>query len=168
MIGILGAPPHTSLYRRLLKENRLRAHFSGDQFGLTNVITRLPVAQMMAGYRQVLESLYSPEAFFQRCRENIERWRPPAGAPRPLVFRDFLAALRAIRGQGLTGSYRRAYWRFLTWVIRHHPRMLKRALSQAAAGHHYILYTRDVVVPALSAHLQAGMAPPVAESTVSS
>ena len=34
--------------------------------------------------------------------------------------------------------------------MRNCPEKLGRAVAQAAAGHHYISYTRNVVVPALS------------------
>jgi radical SAM superfamily enzyme YgiQ (UPF0313 family) len=149
MVGILGALPNTPLYKRLSREGRLRPDFIGDQFGLTNVITKLPAEQLMAGYRRVLESLYSPDAFFRRCRENLARWKPVPGAGRRPGLRDLRNAWRAIRTQGMSGPYRGTYWSFLRWVIRHHPRKLGRALAQAAAGHHYITYTRLVVVPAL-------------------
>jgi radical SAM superfamily enzyme YgiQ (UPF0313 family) len=149
MVGLLGALPKTPLFARLKEEGRLRPDFKGDQFGLTNVVTKIPAEQMVAGYRRVLEHLYSPEEFFRRCRENLERWKPVPGSVRRPQLRDFRNALRAIRGQGFRGSYRRAYWRFLRWVIRHQPQKLARALAQAAAGHHYITYTRQVVVPSL-------------------
>jgi radical SAM superfamily enzyme YgiQ (UPF0313 family) len=150
MVGMLSALPNTPLYHRLQQEKRLRPEVPGDQFGLTNVITRLPVEVMLTGYRRVLETLYHPEAFFMRCRDNIARWKPAVGAVRPLVARDLACALRALRGQGISAAYRAAYWRFLRWVMRHHPRKIGRALAQAAAGHHYITYTRQVVIPALS------------------
>jgi radical SAM superfamily enzyme YgiQ (UPF0313 family) len=149
MVGMLSALPHTPLYQRLEREGRLRPEVPGDQFGLTNVVTKLPVAQMVAGYSRVLETLYHPEGFFRRCRENIARWNPAAGSMRPLVGRDLACAWRAMRGQGITSHYRRAYWQFLRWVARHHPAKIGRAIAQAAAGHHYITYTRNVVVPAL-------------------
>ena len=149
MVGMLSALPNTPLYQRLEKENRLRPELPGDQFGLTNVVTKLPVAQMLTGYRRVLETLYHPEVYFQRCRENLARWTPVAGSVRPIVQRDLVCALRALWGQGISSHYRRAYWQFLRWVARHHPAKLGRAIAQAAAGHHYITYTRDVVVPAL-------------------
>jgi radical SAM superfamily enzyme YgiQ (UPF0313 family) len=149
MVGMLGALPNTPLFARLKKEGRLRPDFKGDQFGLTNVITKIPAEQMVAGYRRVLENLYSPDEFFRRCRENLARWKPVPGSVRRPQLRDVRNALRAIRGQGLSGPYRRAYWRFLRWVVRHQPQKLARALAQAAAGHHYITYTRKVVVPSL-------------------
>jgi radical SAM superfamily enzyme YgiQ (UPF0313 family) len=158
MVGMLSALPNTPLWRRLESEGRLREEIPGDQFGLTNVITRLPVAEMLAGYRRVLETLYHPEAYFARCRENLARWKPAPGAVRSLVPRDLGSAWRAIRGQGFGGQYKSAYWRFLKWVARHHPDKIGRAIAQAAAGHHYITYTRDVVIPALRESSVAGAA----------
>jgi radical SAM superfamily enzyme YgiQ (UPF0313 family) len=150
MVGVLNALPHTALYKRLHREGRLRPEVTGDQFGLTNVKTRMPSAQMLAGYRRVLENLYRPEAFFQRCRDNLARWKPAPGSRRPVAGRDILSALRAIRSQGLLGPYRGAYWNFLKWVIRNQPAKLSRAIAQAAAGHHYITYTSRVVIPSLT------------------
>jgi radical SAM superfamily enzyme YgiQ (UPF0313 family) len=150
MVGLLGALPNTPLYRRLEKEGRLRPDtFEGDQFGLTNVVTKMPAAQMLSGYRRVMETLYSPDQFFRRCRENLARWKPVMGSQRSISRRDLLGAMRAIRGQGLSGRYAGQYWKHLHWVLRHQPSKLGRALAQAAAGHHYITYTRNVVVPAL-------------------
>jgi len=150
MVGILGALPNTPLYRRLEKEGRLREKFLGDQFGLTNVVTKLPVGRMLAGYRHVLETLYHPEEFFERCKANLARWRPVPGSGRPVSVRDVIAGLRAITGQGLGGQYRKAYWRFLRWVVENHPEKLARAIAQAAAGHHYITFTRLSVLPRLA------------------
>ena len=150
MVGLLGALPNTPLYKRLEKEGRLRRDFGGDQFGLTNVVTKIPKSIMLAGYRRVLETVYQPEIYFQRCRDNLARWNPVPGSLRPLVTRDLMSAWRAIWTQGIRAPYRRAYWRFLRWVVRHHPAKLGRAIAQAAAGHHYITYTRNVVVPALA------------------
>jgi len=153
MVGMLGALPNTPLYARLEKEGRLRPDFVGDQFGLTNVVTRMPIAQMLAGYRRVLETVYNPEIYFQRCRENLVRWKPTTGSIRPIAPRDIACALRALWGQGFSGRYRGAYWGFLRWVMQNCPEKLGRAVAQAAAGHHYITYTRNVVVPALLTQL---------------
>jgi radical SAM superfamily enzyme YgiQ (UPF0313 family) len=160
MVGILGALPNTPLYERLEKEGRLRPDFDGDQFGLTNVVTKTPAVEMLAGYRHVMESLYDPEAYFRRCRSNLEHWEPVARSQRPTTLRDLGNALRAVYGQGLSGRYIGAYWKHMAWVLRHHPSKLGRALQQAASGHHYITYTRSVVVPALEeAALEEAAAP---------
>ncbi|MCZ6690841.1 MAG: B12-binding domain-containing radical SAM protein [Planctomycetota bacterium] len=149
MVGMLSALPHTPLYHRLEKEGRLREGVSGDQFGLTNVVTKLPVDQMVSGYRRVLETLYDPSVFFDRCREYLRWYRTPSEVTRPKEAQDVRAVLRAMVAQGLRSPYRREYWRFLRWVLFHCPRQMGRALALAAAGHHYITYTRESVVPGL-------------------
>jgi radical SAM superfamily enzyme YgiQ (UPF0313 family) len=151
MVGLLGALPNTPLYRRLEREGRLRPELPGDQFGLTNVVTKLPAADLVAGYLRVLETLYHPEAYFARCRENLRRWKPVPGAARPVTWRDLAAGLRAVWAQGITGSYRRAYWRFLLWVLRQQRSKIPRAVAQAACGHHYITYTQNEIIPSLIA-----------------
>jgi radical SAM superfamily enzyme YgiQ (UPF0313 family) len=149
MVGMLIALPNTPLHRRMEEEGRLRDDVPGDQFGLTNVVTTLPTPEMIAGYRRVLETLYDPDVFFERCRESLLRWRPAEASRRLPPLRDVIAGLRSIRAQGIDGPYRRAYWRFISWVVRNRPSRLPRALAQAACGHHYITYTRDVVIPGL-------------------
>jgi radical SAM superfamily enzyme YgiQ (UPF0313 family) len=155
MVGILTALPNTPLFKRLEQEGRLRPGVNGDQFGLTNVVTRIPAQELLQGYRKVLETLYHPEVYFDRCRSNLARWKQVPGAARRRVLHDLRAAWRAIHAQGIASPYRRAYWKFLRWVLRHEPAKIGRALAQAAAGHHYISYTRDVVVQAVAAQARA-------------
>jgi hypothetical protein len=60
---------------------------------------------------------------------------------------------RSLWVQGVRGPYRSAYWRFLGWTLRRHPRKFPLALAQACAGHHFITYMRDTVAPDLRARL---------------
>ncbi len=152
MVGLLGAIPGTALFRRLQRERRLRplsVAERGDQFGLTNVVTKLPVRQLLEGYHRVLATLYDPDNYFERCRRNLARWKLPTERLRRLSLTDLRAGWRAFCAQGLRGPYRRAYWRFLTWAATHHPRKVVQALTQAAVGHHFITYTCQTVLPAL-------------------
>ena len=154
MVGLLGALPGTRLYRRLAAEGRLRADllWRGDQFGVTNVIHRLPLDQLLVGYRRVMERLYSPEGYFARCRESLRTWSPARGVPHVhLSWDDLRAGLRSFVGQGIKGPYRRSYLRFLAWALAHRPSKLPRALTMAAVGHHFIEFTSEKLVPALEA-----------------
>jgi hypothetical protein len=150
---LLGALPNTPLWRRLEREGRLRREIPGDQFALTNVVTGLPAPALAAGYARVLDRLFDPVLYFERCRENLRRVR--RAFARPPRARDLLAGCRAIGSQGLTSGYARAYWRFVGWVLRHRPRELARALEMAAVGHHQIRYAREVVIPRLAAQAAA-------------
>jgi radical SAM superfamily enzyme YgiQ (UPF0313 family) len=152
MVGLLGAPPGTALWKRLKGEGRLRAGTAfegGDQFGLTNVVSRLPAEQLLEGYHRVMDALYAPASYFQRCRDNLAHRSGNRAGARSVSLADLHAGWRAMIAQGFRGRYRREYWRFLGWAAAHHPHKLATAIRHAAAGHHYITYTRETVLPAL-------------------
>jgi radical SAM superfamily enzyme YgiQ (UPF0313 family) len=154
MVGMLMALPGTALHARLAREGRLRpGGASGDMFADTNVATRIPRRELLAGYARVLETLYAPEAYFARCREHLRHWEPPPGPKPPIGRAELAVAARSLWHQGVCSRYRRAYWRFLASGLRRHPRKLSHALAQACAGHHFVTYTRETVIPRLAAEL---------------
>ena len=154
-VGILTALPNTPLHRRLAREGRLLPDAeTGDMFQLTNVLTCLPLPQLLDGYTRVLEALFAPEPYFARCREHLRHWRSVPGLARPGALDDLPVVWRSLWRQGVRGEYRRAYWRFLAWVLRRSPGKLPLAFAQACAGHHFITYTQETVVPAMRAHLE--------------
>ena len=94
MVGLLYALPNTQLTRRLAKEGRLhqghdvmRADRSGDQCLLgINFKPKRPMRDILTDYRQILDGLYTPEAFAGRLRRLCDlldrsnsRRRPPKG-----------------------------------------------------------------------------------------
>ena len=166
-VGMLTALPNTALYERLAREGRLRPDSeTGDMFALTNVVTKLPEEVLLRGYLRVLETLFEPETYFERCREHLRHWEPAPGLAREASAGDLAAVARSLWRQGVRGPYRRAYLRFLVGVLRSAPRKLPLAIAQACAGHHFITYTRETVAPRLRARLRhlAGEAAARAES----
>ena len=88
-------------------------------------------------------------AYCSHCRAHLEHWQPVAGSRRRISGHDLASALRSLYVLGVRGGYRRAFWRFLLWTLRHYPGRLPKALKQAGAGHHFITDTREVVLPRL-------------------
>ena len=94
MVGLLYALPNTQLTRRLAAEGRLHQGHdfidpqrAGDQcmFGI-NFDPKRPMANILSDYRQVLERIYTPEAFARRLRRlcdlldrSASRRREPKG-----------------------------------------------------------------------------------------
>jgi len=154
MVGMLTALPGTPLHARLQREGRLRTDVeTGDNFAPTNVVTKLPTEVLLEGYARVLSTLYSPEVYFERCRQHLRQWRPPDVPAVPTSFDDLPVVWRSLWAQGVKAPYRSVYWRFLLWAVRHHPRKLPWAVAQACAGHHFITYTQETAVPRLQASL---------------
>ncbi len=149
MVGILGALPGTQLERRLAKEGRLIERSTGETFGRTNFRTRMDEVELLQSYGKLLADVYSPSAYFERVNRALEL-RPRGKAPMTLPWRYAVrCVLASLWHQGVTGSYRLAYWRFLARALVRTPRRLARALSLAISGEHLIRYTREDVMPRL-------------------
>ena len=150
MIGVLQALPNTPLETRLKEAGRMRPMPFGDQFGRTNFETVLPEPELLTGYKRILETIYEPSRYLERVM-SMMRHRDKGRAFNPGVKPHHIVwALRAVTIQGLFASYRKEYWRFLGEVWRWKPSKLAEALMHAGAGHHFIEYTRRVVIPRLT------------------
>ncbi len=141
MVGLLTALPNTRLWRRLSEEGRILRQSMGDNTAaLLNFIPRMNPEALLAGYRNVLASIYNPKEYFERAQAMLNRLgaRP---APR-LVLSDYLALCRSFIRQGIFARYRVAYWRFLGSTFLRTPGHLGLAVTLAIMGHHFFTLTR--------------------------
>ena len=141
MVGVLTALPNTRLWRRLSVEGRILRQSMGDNTAaLLNFIPKMEPEALLAGYRKVVASIYSPKAYFERAQAMLGRL---GAMPKPrLVFADVLALCRSFIRQGIFARYRVAYWRFLGKTVLRTPRHLGLAVTLAIMGHHFFTLTR--------------------------
>jgi len=151
MIGLLTALPNTALWRRLEKEGRLRSDASGDQFGRPNFEPTLDERMLLEGYRDLLASIYDPQAFYARC-ETLVREIGLARS-RSLQPGDLATFVRILFGLGVRSPRRRHFWRLLYKALRR-PQAFAKAMSIAVQGEHLIRYTREDVLPRIERALQ--------------
>jgi radical SAM superfamily enzyme YgiQ (UPF0313 family) len=150
MAGFLQAPPTTPLFDRMMKEGRLLMDTTAtSNFDPPNFKTLLPLPVLLEGYREVLSSLYSPSAFYDRCYRSLLQWkaRKPQKAPAIPLGPKLGIFVRSIVHQGLTSNYRGAYWKFLfqflgRWLFV--PRKLSLGFAMLLSGHHFIPYARRI------------------------
>jgi radical SAM superfamily enzyme YgiQ (UPF0313 family) len=156
MLGLLTALPGTDLERRLVREGRLVERSAGETFGRPNFATKLPEATLLAIYRDALEQIYRPEEYFRRSLRTLVLRAGRSRSRLPLGY-GLRCLLRSLWHQGVRGSYRRAYWRFLAQVVWRRPRRFAHAVSLAIAGEHMIRYTREEVLPRLDAAIEEAL-----------
>jgi len=137
MVGLLQAPPGTRLHARLGAEGRLTDHGWGDNAdGGTNIIPRMDLAQLRAGYFALMRRLYTPSVYYARIRGFLREYRPHA--VRAPLDRDRLTAfLRSLWRLGVLGRERFQYWRLLQWTLLHRPRSMQVAVTLAIYGRHF-------------------------------
>jgi len=150
MAGMLQAPPTTPLYDRMKKEGRLYEDSEGtSNFSAPNFRTTMPLATLMNGLSGLLFDLYTPEAYFQRAWRSLQLWKtkptqkpPELGTPYELRL-----LFRSMWTQGVRSSYRTAYWKFLWRILRNYatnPAKLWMGTMILLAGHHFLIYAREV------------------------
>jgi radical SAM superfamily enzyme YgiQ (UPF0313 family) len=161
MVGMLSALPGTALWRRLEGEGRLRRASSGDQFDRPNFTPRMPEERLVAGYRRILAEIYSAEAYYRRCRIQIER--APARSS-PLRAGSARALARAVWRLGLRGPRRAHFWRLAWHGLRRGTGAFARAITLAILGEHFLRYTAEQVLPRLDAALAEIRAGPAGAS----
>ena len=136
MVGLLNALPNTQLWRRLKAEGRLLKQSIGNNTLVDlNFIPRMDAEKLLQGYRRVIETVYSPREYFERASAFLSQLG--AGARTPLVFADFVAAVRSLWKQGLQSNYRREYWKYLLRAARQRRQRWGMVFSLAIIGHHF-------------------------------
>jgi radical SAM superfamily enzyme YgiQ (UPF0313 family) len=137
MVGVLVAPPGTRLWDRLKSEGRLLGPMTGDNLdGTTNIVPRMELASLSAGYQAVMKHIYAPKNYYRRVRAFLREYRPPK-ARIPLETQRLLAFPRSVVRLGILGRERFQYWGLLLWTLMRRPRLLPLAITFAIYGYHY-------------------------------
>jgi radical SAM superfamily enzyme YgiQ (UPF0313 family) len=141
MVGLLTALPNTRLWDRLSEEHRiLRQSIGNNTAALLNFIPRMDPDTLLAGYRNVMASIYSPNEYFERARALLSRLGP---SPKIcLTSSDYFALCRSFIRQGIFARYRKTYWKFLGSTLFRSRRHLGLAVTLAIMGHHFFTLTK--------------------------
>ena len=137
MVGLLQAPVGTKLYKRLKNEGRLVGHTSGDNVdGTTNIITKMDLEELYAGYRDIMQHIYSPKLYYQRIKTFLREYKATK-IENPLDFQHVMAFFRSSIRLGIFGKERFQYWKILLWTLFRRPGLFPLAITFAIYGHHF-------------------------------
>ncbi len=138
MVGVLMAPPGTPLYKRLEAEGRLHPGGSGNNTdGSTNIVPKMGLEKLTAGYKQVVSTIYSPRYYYERVRTFLMEYRP-SGIRRGNYSPRYIRALfRCMWTVGVKQRGRSDFWKGFAWTVRHKPRCFPLFISFAVQGYHY-------------------------------
>jgi len=137
MVGLLTALPQTRLYERLVREGRMLADSVGNNTAaVLNFVPRLDRGRLLAGYRELMQSLYAPENYYRRVRAFLAGWQPRGPRTR-LSWSDVRAFVRSLWTLGVSERGRLAYWRLFWATLIARPRKFRVAMELAIMGHHF-------------------------------
>lgn len=157
MVGLLNAPTGTRLYRRLKKEKRLVKTFSGNNTdGSLNFVPKMNYQTLINGYRQILDTIYSPGQYYERVRSFLREYRPRRKGTGKVRFYQVKAFLKSVWFLGIREKGRRYYWRLVFSALFRYPRKFPITISLAVYGYHF----RKVVQKYVRAPIEDLVAPP--------
>jgi radical SAM superfamily enzyme YgiQ (UPF0313 family) len=136
MVGLLNAPTGTKLYQRLIKENRILKNSTGNNTDCSlNFIPKMNRETLLNGYRNILNTIYSPKRFYERANTFLDEYRPRA------LFRlqreHVNAFIKVMWILGIKENGRRYYWRFIARTLVRKPRLFSTSITIAIYGFHF-------------------------------
>ncbi len=145
MVGLLQALPGTRLYERMAQAGRLVRGGSGDNVdGTTNIVPLVGSEMLRQAYKELLERLYAPKAYYQRVRMLLREYRPPkikARVDLGFLRQQALACARSVVRLGIVGRERIEYWKLVVWTLFRRPKLLPMAVTLAIYGYHFRMIT---------------------------
>ncbi len=150
MAGILGVLRDTPDYKRFSRLGRLveGVQYSGDSGIFSRNLSYVPLMdpeELLDQHRNLVQTLNSPEVFFERCLTHFKHQTRRPLAKMPIRMIEVKAFFRSLWRQGITGDYKRAYWKFLIRSLVGHTAKFPDAVRLAVQGHHLILTTQQAL-----------------------
>ena len=140
MVGLLNAPPGTRLHQRLKKEKRLLQSFSGDQMDCSlNFIPKMNHETLIKGYKNILDTIYSPSQYYERIKTFLKEYRPAKRkqAPPQLRFFHIRALIKSMWVLGVRERGRKHYWKLFVSTLLKRPRAFPLSISLTIYGYHF-------------------------------
>lgn len=139
MVGLLTALPDTQLWRRLKKEGRLIAESCGNNTSDSlNFVPRMDPARLIAGYRSILETIYSSGEYYQRSLECLRRVSGNGPEPnRYNLMNGVMALSRIIVKLGVLDRERKEFWKYFRRSLMEHRENFAHSMRLAAMGYHF-------------------------------
>jgi len=138
MVGLLNAPSGTRLFQRLKKENRLLDIMSGDNMdGSMNFIPIMSPHKLKEGYKQILQTIYAPKAYYERVKTFLQEYQLPFKKPHRLTWCDFKAFIRSIWIIGILEKGKRFFWQLFFFSLFKCPEKFHLTITMSIYGFHF-------------------------------
>ncbi|QEM68357.1 DUF4070 domain-containing protein [Geobacter sp. FeAm09] len=145
MVGMLTALRGTRLHRRLFKEGRLLGDTSGNNTAVAlNFIPRMKMETLVAGYRNILTSIYAPKNYYGRVIGFLREYRPLKRGSFHVKSGYCGAFFKAIVMLGVIGKERLQFWKLFFWSVVRRPGLLPLAITFAIYGYHFRKITEKI------------------------
>lgn len=146
MVGLLGAPKKTRLYKRLKNEGRLLGEISGDNTDLSiNFVPKMNTNELITGYKSIIKGIYSGNSYYERVKSFLMRFEPSRKHGNRMNSEKIFAFIRSIFILGIYDRDRWNYWKLVFWSLFKRPQVLPLAITYSVYGYHFRKIFRDIL-----------------------
>ena len=139
MVGLLNAPLGTNLYKRLDADNRILKGFTGDNTdGSLNFIPKMDAERLRNGYKNLVRTIYSPKAYFERIKTFLSEYNPPRLSVNKTTFLSIKTLFLTVFRLGIfRKDGKRYFWQLFGHTLYRYPENIGTALTMAVYGYHF-------------------------------
>ena len=138
MIGLLNAPKGTKLFERMEKDGRIIDDgFSGSNEMGMNFVPIMDKNELMKGYRNVVQTIYSYKYFYARVRIFLENFIPKKQKRKGSGFGSLSAFFKSCFYLGVLSKGRMEYWKLLAWSLTKGAGTFARSVKFSVYGYHF-------------------------------
>jgi radical SAM superfamily enzyme YgiQ (UPF0313 family) len=138
MVGLLNAPTGTRLHQRLKEEGRLLSSFTGSNTDFSlNFVPKMNPDRLISGYRNILDTIYSPKQYYARIRTFLQVYKPPRTTAGKVQIHQIQAFFRSIWFLGIYGKGKRHYWSLFISYLLQSPPKFARFIVLSIYGYHF-------------------------------
>ena len=138
MVGLLNAVPGTKLFKRLYAENRILKEPTGDNMDCTlNFLPKMNYQKLITGYKMILETIYSHNAFYTRLKLFLNEYHLPDTSSIKITFREIKAFIKSLWILGIREKGRLYFWDLIFFSLFKQPKKFSLAVTYAIYGFHF-------------------------------
>jgi radical SAM superfamily enzyme YgiQ (UPF0313 family) len=138
MVGLLNAPRGTRLYERLEREDRLLKDPSGSNTDFSmNFVPTMDWTTLVAGYRRILDTIYSPKVYYERIGTFLREYVPKQKRGPLFGIGGIRTAVKALFLLGIREKGRRHFWKLFLSTLLRHRQSLREAVVVSTYGVHF-------------------------------
>ncbi len=138
MVGILNALPGTKLWKRLSTEGRLIMESTGNNTAFSiNYIPKMDIKKLAEGYRQVVDTIYSPEGYYRRCLTFLKAYHQRTVST--IHMSGIMAFFKSFWSLGIRNEegFRIYFWKLLIKSLFINPKTFGEAVRLMIVGIHF-------------------------------
>jgi radical SAM superfamily enzyme YgiQ (UPF0313 family) len=138
MVGLLNAPKHTKLYKRLEAEKRLTTEATGSNTDYSmNFVPAMDQHILLDGYRAIIRNIYTVKPYYQRIRRFLTEYRPVRLRSQRIRWAYLSAFFKSVVIIGILNQGRGEYWKLFFWTLLNRPRLIINAITLTVYGYHF-------------------------------